>query len=133
MIRLVEHEVNGEAGEPVVHYIATGKYADALPLYRQCQQLQRIGVELSRTTVARWMVGAGEVVVPLINVLRDELVDWDLGNIGLAPRGTAGAMKHDARESQRPNRACRTPHNGRCGCFPAAPTASSISPRSSAR
>ena len=32
--------------------IATAKYADALPLYRQCQQFQRIGVELSRTTLA---------------------------------------------------------------------------------
>ena len=54
--------------------IATAKYADALPLYRQCQQLQRIGVELSRTTLATWMVRVGELVVPLINVLRDELV-----------------------------------------------------------
>ena len=55
--------------------IATAKYADALPLYRQCQQFQRIGVELSRTTLARWMVCVGELVVPLINVLRDELVE----------------------------------------------------------
>ena len=55
--------------------IATAKYADALPLYRQCQQFQRIGVELSRTTLATWMVRVGELVVPLINVLRDELVE----------------------------------------------------------
>ena len=55
--------------------IATAKYADALPLYRQCQQFQRIGVELSRTTLARWMVCVGELVVPLINVLRDEFVE----------------------------------------------------------
>ena len=34
--------------------IATAKYADALPLYRQCQQLQRIGVELS---ARRWRGG----------------------------------------------------------------------------
>ena len=46
-----------------------------LPLYRQCRQFQRIGVALSRTTLARWMVCAGELVVPLINVLRDELVE----------------------------------------------------------
>ena len=50
--------------------IATAKYADALPLYRQCQQFQRIGVELSRTTLATWMVRVGALVVPLINVLR---------------------------------------------------------------
>ena len=64
-------------GEPLglLACIATAKYADALPLYRQCQQLQRIGVELSRTTLATWMVRVGELVVPLINVLRDELVE----------------------------------------------------------
>ena len=63
------------ASPGLLSFIATAKYADALPLYRQHQQLQRIGVELSRTTLARWMVGVGELVVPLINVLRDELLD----------------------------------------------------------
>ena len=63
------------ASPGLLAYIATAKYADALPLYRQHRQLQRIGVELSRTTLARWMVSAGELVVALINVLRDELLD----------------------------------------------------------
>ena len=63
------------ASPGLLAFIATAKYADALPLYRQCQQFQRIGVELSRTTLARWMVCVGELVVPLINVLRDELVE----------------------------------------------------------
>ena len=61
------------ASPGLLAFIATAKYADALPLYRQCQQLQRIGVGLSRTTLARWMVGMGELVVPLINVLRARL------------------------------------------------------------
>ena len=63
------------ASPGLLAFIATAKYADALPLYRQCRQFQRIGVELSRTTLARWMVCVGELVVPLINVLRDELVE----------------------------------------------------------
>ena len=63
------------ASPGLLAFIATAKYADALPLYRQCQQFQRIGVELSRTTLARWMVCVGELVVPLINLLRDELVE----------------------------------------------------------
>ena len=63
------------ASPGLLSFIATAKYADALPLYRQHRQLQRIGVQCSRTTLARWMVGAGELVVPLINVLRDELLD----------------------------------------------------------
>ena len=63
------------ASPGLLAFIATAKYADALPLYRQHQQLQRIGVELSRTTLARWMVCLGALVVPLINVLRDELLE----------------------------------------------------------
>ena len=63
---------NSFASPGLLAFIATVKYADALPLYRQHQQLQRIGVELSRTTLAPWMVGAGPLVVPLINVLRND-------------------------------------------------------------
>ena len=63
------------ASPGLLAFIVTAKYVDALPLYRQQQQFGRIGVELSRTTLARWVVGMGELVVPLINVLRDELLD----------------------------------------------------------
>ena len=63
------------ASPGLLAFIATAKYADALPLYRQSQQLQRIGVELSRTTLARWMVCLGALVVPLVNLLRDELLE----------------------------------------------------------
>ena len=63
------------ASPGLLAFIATAKYADALPLYRQCQQFGRIGVELSRTTLARWMVGVGALVVPLINLLHDELLE----------------------------------------------------------
>ena len=63
------------ASPGLLAFIVTAKYVDGLPLYRQQQQFGRIGVELSRTTLARWVVGMGELVVPLINVLRDELLD----------------------------------------------------------
>ena len=63
------------ASPGLLAHVATAKYADALALYRQHQQLQRIGVDLSRTTLATWMVRAGALVVPLLNLLRDELLD----------------------------------------------------------
>ncbi len=63
------------ASPGLLAFIVTAKYVDALPLYRQHQQFVRIGVELSRTTLARWMVRVGELVVPLVNLLRDELVE----------------------------------------------------------
>lgn len=37
-------------------YVATAKYADALPLYRQEKIFSRYGVEISRSTMASWMV-----------------------------------------------------------------------------
>jgi len=56
-------------------YIATAKYADALPLYRQVSQFARLGVELDRTTLANWMVKCGELVQPLINRLTELILE----------------------------------------------------------
>jgi len=63
-----------QASPGLLAYIATAKFVDALPLYRQGQQFARIGLELSRTTLATWVVRLGELVQPLINLLRDELL-----------------------------------------------------------
>ena len=54
------------------------KYVDAMPLYRQEKKLQRIGVELPRSTLAHWMVRAGELVQPLINLLRDRILGYGI-------------------------------------------------------
>lgn len=54
-------------------FIAVSKYADALPLYRQCTIFERIGFEADRTTLANWMMTCGERVQPLINLLSDRL------------------------------------------------------------
>ena len=32
------------------------KYVEALPLYRQEQQFQRLGIQLSRQTMANWVL-----------------------------------------------------------------------------
>ena len=56
--------------------VAVAKYADGLPLYRQEQQLKRIGVELPRATLASWMVKAGTLVQPLINLLRERMLEY---------------------------------------------------------
>jgi transposase len=54
--------------------IVVAKYLDALPLYRQEQQFARLGVELSRATMATWVIRMGELVVPLINLLHEQLL-----------------------------------------------------------
>lgn len=64
-----------QASPGLLAYIATAKYVDALPLYRQAAAFERIEAKLARQTLARWMVTCGNtLVVPLINLLRDELL-----------------------------------------------------------
>ena len=66
------------ASPGLLAHIAVSKYTDALPLYRQEQILQRIGVDIPRATLANWMIRAGHLIQPLINLLRDELLGYDI-------------------------------------------------------
>ena len=63
------------AAPGLLAYIATTKYVDALPLYRQVQQFSRLGVELDRTTLSNWMVKCGKLVQPLINRLTEQILE----------------------------------------------------------
>jgi transposase len=65
------------ASPGLLAHIAVAKFVDGLPLYRQHQQLLRIGFELSRTTMAMWMVRLGQLVQPLINLLRETMLAED--------------------------------------------------------
>lgn len=58
------------ASATLLAYVATAKYQDALPLYRQSQIFARHGAEIPRNTLARWMVQTGERMAPLIEALR---------------------------------------------------------------
>lgn len=56
-------------------YIATAKYVDALPPYRQTRQFPRLGIELDRATPADWMIRCGKRVQPLINRLTEQILE----------------------------------------------------------
>jgi transposase len=57
-------------------WVITAKYEDGLPLYRQAALLGRFGgTELSRNTMAASVVRVGQAVQPIINLLRDHLLD----------------------------------------------------------
>ncbi len=64
--------------ESALAWVVTSKYMDALPLYRQAALLSRFGGDLSRSTLAASIVRVGEAVQPIINLLRDHLLDADL-------------------------------------------------------
>lgn len=66
------------ASPRLLAHLCTAKYVDALPLHRQENILRRAGVELPRATTATWMLKLGELVLPLINLLRDTLLGYDV-------------------------------------------------------
>jgi transposase len=62
------------ASPSLLAYLVISKFVDGLPIYRVSRQLERLGMELSPGTAGSWVntVG-GEKVVPLVNLLNDEL------------------------------------------------------------
>lgn len=59
----------GIATEGLLSFIITGKFCDALPLYRQEKQFARLGVELPRQTMADWMIAVASACEPLYQQL----------------------------------------------------------------
>ncbi len=57
-------------------HVVVSKYADGLPLYRQSGILVRAGIDMPRSTLANWMIRSGQGVQPLINLMRDHLLDF---------------------------------------------------------
>jgi transposase len=57
-------------------HIATTKFVDGVPLYRQEAQFNRLGVTLGRATMAGWMIKLGGThVVPIVNLLHDSMLE----------------------------------------------------------
>ena len=54
--------------------IVTKKYADGLPLYRQEEIWERHQINLSRSSMGRWIVQSAEACTPILNVLQDWLL-----------------------------------------------------------
>lgn len=64
------------ASPGLLAHVATAKYQDALPLYRQEAVLNRSGIEIPRNTLASWMIKAGELIQPLLNLLEDSMLAY---------------------------------------------------------
>jgi transposase len=65
------------ASPGLLAHVTVAKYQDGLPLYRQEKILQRLGVDLARATLANWMIRAGELIQPLINLMCEQLLVCD--------------------------------------------------------
>ena len=62
------------ATESLLTSIILGKYQYALPLYRQETLFTQSGIELSRTTMARWVIQVSEKFAPLYQAMKNQLL-----------------------------------------------------------
>ena len=85
------------ASPGLLAHIAVCKYQDALPLYRQETILQRIGVDIRRATLANWMIQAGQLIQPLINLLHERLLSYDIVQMD---ETTVQVLKEPGRKAQ---------------------------------
>jgi transposase len=67
------------ASPSLMAHIMNQKYVDGLPLYRQEKQFSRLGVPLSRQTLANWMIhGASRWLSPLYDRMHQLLLEKDI-------------------------------------------------------
>jgi transposase len=65
----------GLPGPGLLAHVAVSKYGDHLPLNRQQEIFERQGVELSRQTMCGWMRQAAELVAPLWERMKRQVLD----------------------------------------------------------
>jgi len=64
----------GLAGPGLLAHVITGKYCDHTPLHRQERIIARHGVQLSRKTLCDWVLQAAQVLEPLADRMREEVL-----------------------------------------------------------
>lgn len=75
----------GIATPGLLAHVAVSKYADALPLYRQEKIFERLAIEISRSTMAGWMVMVAKRCSPIMDLLYEALRAGPLINIDETP------------------------------------------------
>jgi len=63
------------ASPSVLAMLLTTKYVDGLPLHRFETVLSRHGIDIPRQTLARWVIQCDEHLQPLLNLMRDQLLE----------------------------------------------------------
>ncbi|NDJ15211.1 MAG: IS66 family transposase [Acidobacteriia bacterium] len=92
--RIVE---KGLASDRIVIDTVVAKYCDHLPLYRQAAMLEReAGLEISRATLDGWVMRVGELLIPVVESMRRDLLE---GTYLQADETTVGVQTHDKRGS----------------------------------
>ncbi len=85
------------ASPSLLAHIAVAKFCDHLPLYRQEQIFERLQIDLPRQTMSAWMIRIGEAIIPLINLLQDIILNYD---VAFADETTLQVLNEPGRRAQ---------------------------------
>lgn len=88
----------GLLADSALAWVIQAKYQDSLPLYRQAAILNRFGGDISRNTLAAAVVRVGQAVQPIVNLLRDQLLE---GELILGDETELQVLKEPGRAAQR--------------------------------
>ena len=70
--QLPKHPIGKAMGSiSLMCFVLIAKYADGLPLYRQESILSRYGGDISRATLANWVIALAKQLQPLMNLMRE--------------------------------------------------------------
>jgi len=74
-----------ELGASLAAHIAVSKFCDHLPLYRQCQQLKRTGLDVNDSTMGGWFQATATLLEPLGDALKNEVLAQDYVQVDESP------------------------------------------------
>lgn len=75
----------GLPGPGLVAQVTLAKYDDHIPLYRQQQQLERLGVYFPRNTLCGWVARAAGWLQPIVREMKRELLQGDYLQVDETP------------------------------------------------
>jgi transposase len=75
----------GQAGASLVAQVILGKYADHLPLYRQQQQFERLGLNFPRQTLCDWVEKGAAWLQAIVREMKRELLAGDYLQVDETP------------------------------------------------
>ena len=84
------------AGPGLLAYVVTAKYQDALPLHRQEKIFNRHGVELTRQTLANWIIKCSQALDPVLDQMERVL---RLAPVILMDETTVQVNKEEGKEA----------------------------------
>lgn len=75
----------GMPGPGLLAHLLLSKYDDHLPLYRQQQQFERLGVHFARQTLCDWIEKAALALQPIVREMKRELLTGDYLQVDETP------------------------------------------------